>query len=888
MAEKGTDFLLHGRKPEELSQDEWENDLRDAVKRALAPLPDLGPSRELGLQRVKFAVELVKLTEAQKTVEKHMNLVSLTEVTVKPLLQEIIDYNNTHNRNNDKTVPDADVDAFLKTKIAAFKFASATEAQAYMDALLKGQENLRITVARDVAVYLAERSEFLKKYRRTAKNQAMAANDAVDNEKSIPNFLSDLVPLDAEERSLLSYANIVFPMQHNIAAREGLTEGPSELAPDAAFLLTIALQKHLSVETALAFADPVKSKEETVNQFLAECGYPAAKHPELVHAAKLLLGYIAKYSTSIQAATEAEHIPVQSLTIADALHLAGKESIILKLADTFIQSGGQMTIGSVEAVLKQSITEKRDVLSAPKVLLPASTYGQKLEELKKTKPDAVLADVMTTQDQDQYVLDVKRVEEFMVREHGSLKVSHMRHGTEDAVIQKNLFDEQRHILRSICDAAQTQETFDLCKKALTSSTTSTTEWLTNQLIGDLGTKTEAALEKIILQGNMTIRDAFELYYINHSEDAAKGTGTFALRMKVLSLLKNNGYATLADEWMGSITSDVTLAARNETAKIADALSKYGLTEEQMLDIQDVMLTLKEKGYGYGEGMVVRALRAWGKDPLFWTIIGAIGAGGTVAAVMKLTQAGAGIVDMQYMARMILPSIKTFAYQKDLAPLLKKLQQTNPSVTMTQLEEFQKEVRSLYEGRTNFVYRLPSRIRQTRLARSFLINRGKDLNTIANAMYSKPGSGLTGRAASWAQKFLGLQYYTNVDDVTRFLVRISPNSEEAVRNALKSIGQTDAEAQTSIDRVLRGTDAGTFTGNPLEAQSFDTGIPNLELPEINPAVDLTEADLELLASETLDQSKLAELAQRLEISLQSGGKAKSAGDLKADILLKLPK
>lgn len=905
LQEKGASFLLLSRKPETLEQGAWEKDMKEAVKVALEPLPRVDLPRDLGLQTAKFYAERQQVTESQRTVIKHIELIMRNEMGPKKLLQEIVDYNNTHNKNADKTVPDPKVDADLQSmtirnektkkdmihnKLAPFKFDSAVKAKPYLDALNKGEENLRVTMRRDLAVYLAQRSEFLKKYRRTTDNMPMAAKDAVNDEDDIPNFLSNLVPLNARERALLSYMErVALPMQHTIAQKEKLGLSPSRISADANFLLTIALQKRLSVETAIAYTTIAEAEgdqprssagEAIVTRFLDECGYPAENHPEYTAAAKLILRYIGKYQSAIQAAAKEASVPVDSLTITEALELAGNESTVLKLADSFIQSGGKLTLDGFEAIVKQTIEEKKDKASVQQVLIPASTYGPKLEEARKKNPQATVSDVMNEYEQNQYIIDVQNVEDFMLRKHANLKVSHMRKDREDPVIQENLLDEQRHILRVICQDAQTEETYRICREALQNKSTGLTEWFSDKLIGDIGPKTDAALKDIILGGNMSVKDAFELYYILKSaETTGRGVGTFALRLKALSLLKN-GYAPLAEEWTGAMSSELTMAARSKSLEVASLLSKYGLSQEQMEDMQDVLLTLQEKGFSHGEGWVKSAIRAWGKDPMFWSVMGAIGAAAGVGTIWKASQLGAGAVDMQYTSRMILPHIRTFALQKDLGQLLRTLQAENPNLTMAQLENMQREVRSLYEGRTSFVYRLPSRVRSIRLARTFLINRGETLDTLAKAIYTKPGS-----ATTWTQKMLGLQMYTDVDDVTRKLLAVAPGDEAGVQKALQSIGQTEADAQASLNRVLRGAVKPAFEGNPTDAKSFDTSS-NVSLPESAAQVTLSTEDLRLLESKTLSESDAQSLAGKLGIALESDGKTKSRAELEAAIRLKV--
>lgn len=907
LQDKGTSFLLLSKKPDSLEQATWEAEMKNAVKVALEPLPRVDLPRDLGLQAPKFYAERQQVAESQRTVIKHIELLMRNEMGPKKLLQEIVDYNNTHNRNADKTVPDPTVDAALQNvtirnektkkdmihnKLAPFKFESAVKAKPYLDALNKGEENLRVTMRRDLAVYLAQRSEFLKKYRRTADNKAMTAKDAVNNQDEIPNFLSNLVPLNARESALLSYMEkVALPMQHTIARKENLGLSPSRIAGDANFLLTIALQKRLSVDTALSYTaiaeaegDSLRSAagEAVVTRFLKECGYSADNHPEYTAAAKLILRYIGKYQSAIENAARGASVPVESLTITEALELAGNESTVLKLADSFIQSGGKLSMDSFEGIVKQTIEEKKDKASVQQVLIPASTYGQKLQQARKANPQATLSDVMNEYEQKQYIIDVQTVEEFMLRKHAGLKVSHMKKEREDPVIQENLLDEQRHILRTICTESQTEETYKICRDALQNQSTGLTEWFSDQLIGEIGPKTDAALKDIILGGNMTVKDAFELYYILKSgEMTGKGVGTFALRLKVLSLLKN-GYAPLAEEWTGAMSSELTMAARSKSLEVASLLSKYGLSEKQMEDMQDVLLTLQEKGFGQGEGWLKSAIRAWGKDPLFWSVMGAIATAGGVAAAWKASQMGAGAVDLQYASRMILPHIRTFALQKDLGPLLRTLQQNNPNLTMAQLENMQREVRSQYEGRTSFVYRLPSRIRSIRLARTFLINRGETLDTLAKAIYTKPGS-----ATTWAQKMLGLQMYTDIDDVTRKLLAVAPGDEAAVQRALQSIEQSEADAQASINRVLRGTAKPAFEGNPANPKSFDTSS-NVSLPESAAQVNLSTEDLRLLESKTLSESDAQALAGKLGITLESDGKTKSSAELETEIRLKLRK
>lgn len=782
--------LFAAEQTEGIPQAEW----RKALQLTLEPLPVIDGEKKLGVQKEKFTISYKKLVDQQTLLQKQYAALERTDQARK-LLQVLVKTDPTKKLTAQQK---AEQEAYLK----AFKFKNIEEAKPFLDNLEReaqaDMENLRIAVIGNMAVFLAQRAEFINKH-----NPGM-------QKEAVPDFLVEYLPLSSKELGLLKYSRIVLKMQHRLARKLELPSSPSVIAGDADYLMTIALKKHLSVGAALEFADPAK-QDAAVTRFLKECGYAGENNPQFINAAKLILGYLSQYAPSINSAAQLEGIPVESLTIAEALELAGGESMVMKFADRFIESGAKLNVGDLEGIIKESFEDlaKNKDVSVQKVLLPSSKYGKKLQEARATNPDAKPQDIMTERELEQYTIDAQKVMEFMldtanakvpVRQIDLGYLALVSKNEREAVggvkggpkLKNTLFPQQQEMVVNICTDVQSQQTYDLCVSALQDKPNgmldAATGWIGDRLIGSLNDKTAAALKGLILEGKMGMKDAFELYYILHSAEASGNkVGSFTLTMKVLSLLKNNGHAGIAAEWNSVITADLLTAAMKGSTNIVQILRQYGLNDKQLEEMEDVVATLQEQGLGYAEGAVTQTIRFWAKNPVWATILGAVLGTGTVAAALRV---GPLVLDNWGYRGSLL---KRFAFATDLSAMAQNL-----NMSVGDLQAFQAKVKEFYVDRKNFTVNLPARNQRLRLANTFRRNAGK-LNDLAKALYTKPSTSVGGRVVQSLNSRLGRTYYTHVDDVTRHLLSVSPDNEEAVRDALKGI-VSETEADASLERV----------------------------------------------------------------------------------------
>lgn len=860
-AETVAAFLATPEEKDVVSEGEWKN----LAKQTLVPLP-LSTTLLFGAQKELAVITYARLTKMQQDLEAKFTTVE-RQAMAKKMLENIVTTGKV-----------------TETDVAIFKFQGATEAEKLEQAQLALQtleeknDDLRIPLIANIAVYLSQRAEFLNKYgKQTAR-------------ESIPDFLLPYLPLTEKEKGLLKYTAMVLPMQHTVAKSViGESAKVSDIASDADFLMTIALQKHLSVASALAFADPNQSKDDAVNRFLEECGYKDKKEDKVfTDAAKLILGYIGKHAVSIRAAAQLESLPVEKLTIAEALELTGKESMVMKFAGKFIQFDGSLSIESIETLIKDSlddVAQKNDV-SMQQVLFLASKHATAKADSPVAASDAIKK--LKPAEQEQYAVDTEKVAGFMLNaQNAKIKISRLdeylgqpaiksgqdsKEGAIDLNLVHILSADQKSMVRNICADVRTQKTYELCVQSLQDKPNGMLEtasgFAVDSLIGSVNTKTAEALKAIILEGNISMKDSFELYYILHSTESS-GVGGFPLTLKVLSLLKNNGYASLAGEWKSVIFTDLVNAGLSSNTNMLSILKQYGLNDQQLAEMKDVVLTLKEKGFSQAEGWMTKTIRAWAKAPVFGSIIALVSAAGATRIGLK----GMPIATDLWYVRTLM-GLKRLAYAEDLSPIAKTL-----SIPLEQVQEFQKKVKAMFEDSKKFTINIPARVRRIRLGEAFRSNLGKPLDRLAQSLYSKPSKNLGVNTLQRLKGAFGLNYYTDINDVTRHLLQFEPNDDVAVKKALQSVGLSEADAQKSIDSVRGKSDS-------VPASTAVGTSSDLRLPEAEVAPTLTADDLLLLKSETLADSDIQRIARKLDITLQTDGKAKSAADLKAAIQAKI--
>lgn len=398
---------------------------------------------------------------------------------------------------------------------------------------------------------------------------------------------------EVREQASLRLTGMILTTQYDLA--QDLTNTPLKLQNAIADLMLFVGRRAPRMNRLLDGAGTVKTDPQTVLTFLAFLGLqnPDVKHRE---AAMLLVRFLAKHERTIKRSAEIEGKNFADMTIADGLeccvHLSGTSTILEQMPRQIerLKSGQKVNIGEFaqEAMLNRDLYPARmvEVSLAPLAGL----------DFQKTTPDR----------RKQFQRDAAEVLQFFLTNKSA-------NGTVAQVESHitGLLPLQQEMVRKLCKRVRSQQTIDHIQASLFMS----------KPPEDVEQRALAKIQELVVtNGEITLREAFELHYIMETGRGGDETGvsrgsSLLLGFKALSIL-------------GKPSADPTLAHELEMHKLGQlsdlaASALMGLELPVDLDIPPEVRTeldnarqyLLEQGVGYAQGLLESFMllhRTWPK------------------------------------------------------------------------------------------------------------------------------------------------------------------------------------------------------------------------------------------------------------------------------------
>lgn len=382
----------------------------------------------------------------------------------------------------------------------------------------------------------------------------------------IPDFLTKYVELDAVEMAAYQVSRKMLHLQYDIREEKGL-RSPRELGPIAGEIAIRAVErKDIRLSDLLACLRAADDNPHRL--FLVKCDLVPFQ-PIDIEAVTLLAGYVAKYRGSLEKVLEQlGKGSVEELTMGEALehlHDAGLGAFVSEVSLSIKAKGISSLWDPVDM---------RDVME--RVSKVENLFPARLTE-------AVLMPLSGVQPRD----DVERKK---LQEDIRSAVSFFQSGKAKSVSLRTTKTEHNElttipgrIVDAVVDEVMSEEMVErLLQAAILPLNTKERE---------LREEVRRDLHALVVPGNISAHDAFELYYWSHTPASAE----LLLGAKVVSLLQNYRKGDTANSLQVHMVDTLMELAKQDIRSLSADIDQLQLTDTQKRELRNVTMHLKEEG-----------------------------------------------------------------------------------------------------------------------------------------------------------------------------------------------------------------------------------------------------------------------------------------------------
>ena len=643
----------------------------------------------------------------------------------------------------------------------------------------------RNAVLRKIANYLTDV--------RAYKNESRIAMFTV---KALPGYLSQFLDIGKKDEAMIRAVEWNLPLQHDVRKAAGFSDAvkPRGLTPEAVELIIGAARFQVKMKLVMDCLQngKVTNDESAYEKLITAVGFPLEKgnvrSKNTIASAKFLVGYIAKYMSSIQeyANSHGEGTPeenLSSLTMSEALNCCALESGVGKLAEELglnIKGLAGFQLPNLQPFVKK-LFQDGDLFSENIALIA-------LEPLAKVYG--------TDANNEQFQADARAVLAFLKKPDATkLSVGKIQ------LFEGALFDKQSKLLNAVLEQVTGQEqATHTVERLLQSAFIPIEDEKQDETQKDIAKE----LTSLIQDKNISVRDAFDLYYLMNTKSA-----DFLLAYKAVHLLDKYGQTYLSIQLQHRLVNNMINIASGTILDAEATFEKMKLSKEAQTEVLNIRQTLLDSGinsfhiWTQHYYSFLLNYSAWITIPT--TIVGAVGAGAAIAqpylAVSKFfrTVHISGLSNIANMGRSQLREyLKIPASLSDEAV---DIMQGKIRMLVNEYYQLSQRYHWPFEGRT---------IKNNAQAFVSALRSG-DLGDMGKAMRAK---------------------YPHVQDAARVLSEVLSDEDE-VRNALRLAGYTADQIET----VKSAGDTGkllssvTKTGQAIEESSGAARIVSSEADEV---------------------------------------------------------
>lgn len=450
-----------------------------------------------------------------------------------------------------------------------------------------------------------------------------------DQRTSIPDFLKPFSPAEVNEKVVMQIANSVFKMQYDIADKVNETEVKEHISPrqtgeDAEVLLLDIIRKNVRAELVLKCLDKdlnLLPNNNAYDELLSDAGIPEPYTERNYVAAKFLAAYTAKCLKRIYKKNPEDEEKIQQLTVAELMIQTSSASTSIAV-ELVTDAAKEMDLSLLSFLQNRGV----NMASFSERLMNDNSMGDEavmeymFKELRKEEEPDTDKDPMAQSD---FKEDVQLLTTVFLSKNAqtypvSLVLKQMKAVDKERATGSNTIDnslaatltedDQREMFINLCESVQSKE---FTKQLLGTTLLDESDPLYGQ--------TEVILNKILGDGDIKVREAFDLYYLK-KVDKFGGITSF---MKLVDLLNQHKYVKesmdLQNRYFRSLSELVTL----NPEELLNKLDDLGLTEEQKAEVRNIALHAKAEGLEGVSNALLRAESAFENWPEYLALFAAI-------------------------------------------------------------------------------------------------------------------------------------------------------------------------------------------------------------------------------------------------------------------------
>ncbi len=637
----------------------------------------------------------------------------------------------------------------------------------------------RELVFRSLARYLDEKQTYEKIWK-----------GEVPGEINLPEYLTPYIRSKESGHMLIRATEIILPTQYDVQEKAKLNSTPRQLSSLSNVLLLGAVNRRVSLRYVLACVPngTLSNDIEPYRAFLAVSGFQTNEgqdiSPQELEATKFAVAYIAKYLDAVQTTAKLKGTKVEDMTVTDAIEASLSAHPLAEMTKEIMSHVSEISLWSVPDLRE----------AAKKALENKNLYPDQLVQAALA-PLGNLPEAANPTDRAEFEANASAVGKFFMGfDAERFAVKHV----EEQIKPYN--EKQKAMIRSLCEQVKSEK---VTNQILRSLFVPEQEKDRKQLDKDA----TAQLQALIQNGELTLKETFQLYYLSNSKSGAG----LPLAYSAIQILDKHGQSTLSFDLQARSLRSLAGLTLTGVSNLPKKLESFGFDESQAVEFRNGILALKESGFEHGANAL---LKLWSLLKNHWDILAAAGI------------IPAGISAWQLKVFIDGKRFRKFAFGgTEQVRQEFKLQ----GVTDDQIRILQKEMQEILAERDLlWKFNFPERFGLTGQAHTTLKAASQDVEGMAKMLHKRYGT-----AFDVAQK-----------------MREANITDDEIRHSLKGLGYDELKADEAIERIGKNTRA--------ELAGLRSNIENLNVKRFEDMADQLNKRLD--AIEAPDGPKGPKLAE----------------------------
>ena len=406
----------------------------------------------------------------------------------------------------------------------------------------------------------------------------------------LPPYLNEYLSGSEKMEKSVALNQVVLPWQYDVVRdRAGFSEkSPIKMADQVTEIMNGAAKRRVRMQSIYDCLEEASNADtpaevaqvKPIERLLILSGIdrpaPDAVWPESeLQAAKVFVHYMDKHDEKIEQFATLAGVPKENMTVADALECCLSVNVMGKIASKLGEKAEQIWNDQEIPDMKQFVED---------LFNDGGLYPDRMVEIALT-PLANLSEDASPAKRETVRSDAKRVGKELLgfdAQRTKLRRISMEEGAK-APFPGEFSEGEIQMMQELRRKVQSPE---MKKEILRACDVPDNVARDGQT---LESRVLLTLEPILQEGDMTIREAFELYYFAEVESG----GSLPLLMKVSSILARKD-PDVADELQKKKLRQLHDLMRADPEKIEETLDRMSLSESQKVEVRNLGLYLNER------------------------------------------------------------------------------------------------------------------------------------------------------------------------------------------------------------------------------------------------------------------------------------------------------